>query len=67
MFCLKALIVSVLIATISTASIPEANIAAQETLQGRSTDMSHRNIERRATPNNYCERNRDGTWVCHGP
>ncbi|KAH9822351.1 hypothetical protein DFH28DRAFT_1119304 [Melampsora americana] len=47
MFFLKAFIVSVLIATISTASIPEANIAARETLQGRSTDLPPQNIERR--------------------
>ncbi|KAH9813257.1 hypothetical protein DFH28DRAFT_1128726 [Melampsora americana] len=54
MFFLKALIVSVLIATISTASIPEANIAAQETLQGRSTDMPTQKIERRAPRPRTC-------------
>ncbi|KAH9813256.1 hypothetical protein DFH28DRAFT_1222596 [Melampsora americana] len=67
MFFLKALIVSVLIATISTASIPEANIAAQETLQGRSTDMPPQKIERRATPGSRCYRNRQGIYECHDP
>ncbi|KAH9822358.1 hypothetical protein DFH28DRAFT_1217191 [Melampsora americana] len=64
MFFLKALIVSVLIATISTASIPEANIATGKTLQGRSTDLPPQDIERRATTPANCYKNERGSWIC---
>ncbi|KAH9822182.1 hypothetical protein DFH28DRAFT_1217062 [Melampsora americana] len=54
MLFLNALILSVLMATISTASIPQDNIAAEQTLQGRSTETSTQSIGKRATLQDPC-------------
>ncbi|KAH9822246.1 hypothetical protein DFH28DRAFT_948107 [Melampsora americana] len=62
MFFLKAFLLSVLIAIISTASIPEVNMGksntfssvAQETVQRRSEDIPSQTIERRTDPRGYC-------------